>query len=50
MSINLIKFLYDGAITVVSYEAEGHIRRGLVRKLSGDLICFVSLFIYFLGV
>ena len=50
MSISLLKFLYDGGVTVVSYEAEGHIRRGLLRKLSGDLICFTSLFIYFLGV
>ena len=49
MSITLVKSLYDGGITVVSYEAEGHVRRGLIRKLLGDLICFLCLFIYVLG-
>jgi len=49
-SINIIKFLYDAGSTIVHYEASGHIRSGSIRKLAGNIICFISLIIFKLGV
>ncbi len=49
-AINIVKFLYDAGDSIVHYEASGHIRSGSIRKLVGNVICFISFVIFKLGV